>query len=140
MAESLNPWLASVLRKAERLYEDADRVYRAAPLFTATIRRVQKIATHSAIRCPEPWPDVERFQPDEGSPVLSLEWYDQSAGWHLYFHVRRAPGVKPFVTLDFYGNPTHYSIDKPTDEEIARALYDYFEAWKREGAPARSAQ
>lgn len=133
----LNPWLESVLRKAVRLYEDSDRVYRAAALFTATIKRVQRIATTSAIRCPEPWPDVERFQPDEGSPVLSLEWYDQSSGWHLYFNVRRGPGVKPFVSLDFYGSPTHYFIENPTDAEIAKALHDYFEEWKRDSAEVR---
>lgn len=132
MVEPLNPWLASTLRKAQRLYEDSDRATFAAQLFTATIKRVHRLATHSAIRCPEPWPELERFQPDSGSPVLSMEWYDKSAHWHLCFSVRRGAGVKRFVTLDFSGNPERYCIEKPTDADLIKALNDYFETWKRE--------
>ncbi len=130
MIEPLNPWLPSILKKAEKLYEDSDRVTHAARLFTATIKRVHRLATHSAIRCPEPWPDVERFQPEEGSPVLTLEWFDKGAHWHLYFSVRRGAGVKPFVALDFSGNPERYDTENPTDTEITKALHDYFEGWR----------
>lgn len=134
MTPPLNPWLPSILAKARKLFEDSDRVTRAAQLFTSTITRVHRLATSSAIVCPEPWPTVERFQPEEGSPVLLFEWHDQSSGWHLEFAVRRSSGIKPFMSLDFRDAGAGYTIADPTDADIIKGLYDYFENWKREGA------
>jgi len=128
----LNPWLDSTLKKARRLYEDSDRVTRAAELFVSTICRVHRLATSAAIRCPEPWPTVERFQPDDGSPTLLLEWHDKSSGWFLSLTVKRSAAEKPFVTLELSGQPQQYATEKPSDEDIVKALHDYFEAWKRE--------
>lgn len=130
--EPLNPWLDSTLRKANRLFEDSDRRSRAARQFVVLLGRVHRLASVSAIRCGTP--KLERFQEDESSPSLMVEWFDQASGWHLYFCVRRGPQVKPFVQLNFGGTKT-YTKDEPTDADITQALHDYFESWKHEGDP-----
>lgn len=126
----LNPWLEVTLKKAKRLYEDSDRKSLADRLFDKTIRRVHALAVRTAT--PTPDPTLERMQTDDGSTVLTLEWLDQNSGWHLYFSVWRKLGEKPFVMLDYSGVPNSYSCDQPTDDEICKALHDYFEGWKRE--------
>jgi hypothetical protein len=125
----LNPWLESTLKKAAHLCQDADHVSHSARLFRSTIRRVHELATVGAHRAPEP--ELERVSTEDGI-VLSLEWHDRSSAWHLYLAVARKFGEKPRVMLDFSGNPTSYGKEKPTDEEIAQALSDYFEKWKRD--------
>lgn len=127
MIEPLNPWIGAVLARAERLYEDSDRKSRAAMLFHNTLRSVHRLATHSAIRAPAP--KLERFQGDEASPALMMEWYDEASGWFLYLAVRRGFNVRPHLVLEF-GGVSHYSVDKPTDEQIRKALHEYFEQWK----------
>ena len=127
MIEPLNPWIGAVLARAERIYEDSDRKCRAAMLFHNTIRQVHRLATHSAIRTPTP--KLERYQGDEESPALMLEWYDDASAWHLFLAVRRGFNVRPHLVLDFNGS-RHYSVSKPTDEQIRQALFEYFEKWK----------
>ena len=63
--------------------------------------------------------------------VLSMGWLDPESFWHLYITVRRVRGEKPRVELDFYGNPLSYSTEHPTDEDIGKALTDYFQSWKQ---------
>lgn len=132
--EPLNPWLETTLRKAERLFEDSDRKCFAAMVFLDLIRRVQRLASNSAIRCGEP--KLERYQPEEGSPVLQLEWSDPSASWYLCFSVRRAQQQRPSVMVEFNGTRS-FTADKPSDADIIRALNAYFEDWKRSEAPTR---
>lgn len=128
--KSLNPWLHSALRKAIALVEDSDRKSLASRLFTLTIDRVHQLATTSAHATPDP--KIERFQTDEGV-VLSLEWLDPESGWFLCVSVKRKLGEHPRVALEFSGNPDGYSTDKPTDDDIRKALHDYFYAWKKGG-------
>jgi hypothetical protein len=124
----LNPWLPTVLRKAQRLVEDSDRKTLAAGLLQVTIRRVNALATLSAHKTPEP--KVERFQSDEGVS-LGIEWSDPESGWFLCVSVKRKLGEKPRVALEFSGNPKSYSTEKPADDDIRQALHDYFQEWKR---------
>lgn len=130
MTHALNSWLKSTVRAGSALCEDSDRACFAAREFEGLIKRVHRIATANALRCPRP--KLERFQSEESSPSLMFEWHDEASGWHLYFCVRRGPQVRPFVQLDFGGASKSYSKDKPTDADIAAALADYFENWKHE--------
>ena len=124
----LNPWLDGTLKKAKRVFEDSDRKTLADKLFLKMIRHVHALSVRGAIKTPDP--SIERIQTEDGSVVLTLEWLDRSACWHLYFSVWRKLGEKPYVMLEFSGTSS-YSTDKPTDEEILKSLHDYFEAWKK---------
>jgi hypothetical protein len=129
MIEPLNPWLDVTIKRASRLVEDSDRKTFAASRFAELIRRVHELGTRSAIRIGAP--ELERTQ-DEDSVTLWMGWLDKSSGWQLYFGVQRKLGEKPTTYLDFFGNPQNYSCDKPTDDDVRKALNDYFEGWKKE--------
>lgn len=142
---TLNHWLSSTLRKAKSVCEDSDRKALADRMFVSLIERVRYLATINAHDTRPP--TIERFQ-SEDMVLLTMEWFDKGAHWHVYFGVRRQLGEKPRVVLDFsgvLGSPGHrgshsslaneshsYSADSPTDEEIRKALHDYFQAWKNE--------
>ncbi len=131
----LNPWLPSTIKKARAIVEDVDRKTLADRMFVALIEQVHHLATTNA-HATHP-PRIERFQ-NEGEVFLSMEWHDQEASWHVCFGVRRKLGEKPRMVLEysgvFEGAGAHefysYSIDNPTDEEIRKALHDYFQAWR----------
>lgn len=129
MSDALNPWVTIVSKRAERLLEDADRVSFAAPKFMALIGTVASRITAMATRAPEP--KVRRTE-DADSVRLLLEWQDEASGWWLQFGVARRRGEKPRVTLGFHSADKDYSQNKPTQAELDQALYDYFEAWRRE--------
>jgi hypothetical protein len=130
MIKHLNPWLSGTLKKAQRLFEDSDRKTLADRLFIGLVKHVHLLATRTAISTTDP--TLDRMQTDDGSVVLTLEWIDRSANWHLYFSVWRKLGEKPYVMLDFSGvTGQGYSCDKPTDADICKALHDYFEGWKK---------
>lgn len=129
MIAPLNPWRDSALRKAERLFEDSDRQAFAAAPFRTLIWTAHHLATVSAHVVPEP--TIGRLVLDDGCVLLSLEWRDEASGWSLYLAVRRKAPVKPVVVLEFCGEPSDYSTDKPSNTDITKALHDYFEAWKR---------
>jgi|SRR5882672_2510688 len=124
----LNPWLGATLTRAARMIEDADRISHAAAKFLALITRVHELATVSAHVTPAP--TLERLQVDEGT-LLSLEWLDKSSGWYLMIGVRKPPMQKARAVLEFSGSPAVYATDNPTDDDITKALHDYFEGWKR---------
>ncbi len=128
MIAPLNPWLDVVLRKADRLFEDADRQSFAAREFFGLIKRVHLLATASAHVAPEP--KLERLHLDSGGVLLSLEWLDKDSGWFLMLGIKRGSMGKPWVVLEFSGNPHTYSGDNPTDAGITKAMHDYFRAWK----------
>lgn len=123
----LNPWLDTVLSKASRLFEDSDRKHFVVPAFYNLIRRAHSLATENAHVAPEP--KLERLQLDEGV-LLSLEWLDPESGWYLMLGVRRKPNERLRTVLEFSGNPESYSTDKPTNDDIAKAMHDYFQAWR----------
>jgi len=125
----LNPWLPSALAQARKRTEDADRVARADVLLARYLRHVHDLASRAAIAAPPP--KVQRFQPEEGSPVLEFGWYDQASGWELWFSVRRHQGRQPHRCAEFIGVTT-MSYLEPTDQQITEALNEYFEKWKRE--------
>jgi len=122
-----NSWLDQTLIRANKKIEDSDRRNFADRLFIDTVNRVWSLATTSVIRC-EP-PKVTRSE-DPDSVLLCIEWDDPTSDWCLYIGVIRHRGEKPVVTLGFDGE-TSYGSDSPTDEEITKALHDYFEAWKK---------
>ena len=122
-----NPWLSQTLFKANKKVEDSDRGKLADRLFLDTISRVWKLATTSVIRCEAP--KVTRTQ-DEDSVLLCIEWDDPASDWCLYIGVIRHRGEKPVVTMGFDGE-TSYGNDSPTDQEIIKALHDYFQAWRK---------
>ena len=128
MSGPLNPWLDVVLRKADRLFEDADRQSFAAREFFGLIKRAHRLATVSAHVAPEP--KLERLQLDEGV-LLSLEWLDEESGWYLMLGIRRKAGEKLCQVLEFSGLE-NYATDKPTDADITRAMHDYFQSWRTE--------
>ncbi len=121
-----NPWLSDTLLKANRKTEDSDRRNFADRLFTETVCRVWKLATNSAVRCEAP--KVTRTE-DPDSVLLCIEWADATSDWCLYIGVIRHRGEKPVVTMGFDGE-TSYGADSPEDNEIIKALHDYFQAWK----------
>jgi hypothetical protein len=129
----LNDWLAVARKKGQRVCQDSDRLARTDKLFDETIVRTHRLTLVGAHEAE--LPDVERFDYEEGV-LLSIEWYDKSAGWHLWVGVNRRRGHRPCVTLDFSGDADagSYSTTDPTDTDIAKALYDYFEAWKDDHA------
>jgi hypothetical protein len=145
VTQQLNPWLPSTIKKARKVCEDADRKALADRMFVALIERVHHLATINAHDTRPP--TIERFQ-SEDMVLLTMEWFDKEAHWHVCFGVRRQLGEKPRVVLDFSGvlgapghrgshwslaNESHsYFADNPTDEEIRKALHDYFRAWKKE--------
>ena len=133
---TLNDWLESTIRKAERTIEDADRRSFAGQLFKTLIRDVHEALMHNAIRAERP--KIERVQSEE-SVVLRMEWFDQESGWHLNFDVARVLGEKPRVQMSMSGNPENYDCGAPTKEEMIKGLSDYFESWKRGGSRARTA-
>ncbi len=134
---TLNDWLESTMRKAERTVEDADRKSFAAQLFKTLIRDVHEAMVHNAIRAERP--KIERFQ-GEDSVTLRIEWSDDPSGWYLNFDVARVLGEKPRVQMSMSGNPENYECDAPTKEEMLKGLNDYFESWKRGGSRARAAE
>jgi hypothetical protein len=115
-----------VLKSAQAKCEDSDRKNFAAQLFVGTVDRVWRLATTSVIRCDPP--KVSRSE-DENSVLLCIEWVDATSDWGLYIGVIRHRGEKPLVTMGFDGE-TSYGADSPTDQEVTKALHDYFEAWK----------
>lgn len=129
MSDPLNPWVPVVSKRAERLFEDADRVTFAAPKFLAMIGTVASRITRMATRAPAP--SVRRSQ-DAESVLLTLAWEDPVSGWWLHFTMARRRGEKPRLLLDFHGADQDYSQEKPSIADVDKALDDYFEAWKRE--------
>ncbi len=130
MNDALNPWVPAVSKRAEKIFEDADRVSFAAPKFLALIGSVAARITAMATRAPEPKVTRDEF----GAMVrLMLTWEDTGSGWWLQFSVSRTRGEKPRVTVDFHSADRDYSQEKPSQTEIDQALYDYFESWKRSG-------
>jgi hypothetical protein len=123
---SFNEWRDQALKSAQAKCQDADRVNFAAKLFAETVERVWRLATTTAIRCDPP--KVTRSE-DEDSVLLCIEWVDPTSDWGLYIGVIRHRGEKPVVTMGFDGE-TSYGADSPTDDEIIKALHDYFDAWK----------
>ena len=122
-----NPWLSQTLLKANRKIEDSDRRNLGDRLFLNTISRVWKLATTSVIRCDTP--KVTRSE-DDDSVLLCIEWSDPTSDWCLYIGVIRHRGEKPVVTLGVDGEES-YGSDSPTDQEITKALHDYFQAWQK---------
>ncbi len=122
-----NGWRAAVLRSAAAKCEDSDRKNLADRLFVQTVDRVWKLAAVSAIRCDAP--KVTRTE-DEDSVLLCIEWIDAPSDWCLYIGAIRHRGEKPVVTMGFDGE-TSYGSDNPTDEEITKALHDYFRSWRQ---------
>lgn len=136
--QTLNPWVAPVSKRAERLFEDSDRVSFAAPKFLALIGTVAARITAMATRAPEPLVKRDEF---DGTVRLMLVWEDKPSGWWLHFSVVRGRGEKPRVELDFCGADVAYAQGKPSQQDVDRALYDYFEAWRervREGGSGMS--
>ncbi len=127
--KALNPWRDAAHVRAERLVEDVDRKSLTAQLLSQTIMRLEQLATTSAYAIPEP--KISRHQNEEGV-VFEIEWLDQESGWFLCVSVKRKHGQKPFVALEFSGNPKNYSTDRPTDDDVRQAMHDYFYEWKRE--------
>lgn len=125
---TLNDWLESTMRKAERTVEDADRKSFAAQLFKTLIRDVHEAMVHNAIRAERP--KIERMQTEE-HVTLRMEWFDEKSGWYLHFEVVRVLGEKPKVCLSLSGNPHEYECEAPTEEDVRKALIDYFQEWKR---------
>lgn len=123
----LNDWLESTVKKAHRIVEDADRKTFAARAFQGLILQVHGVLTTNAVRAERP--NIERFQSDD-QVTLRMEWQDRKSGWYLNFDVLRVLGEKPRVRLAMSGNPKDYACEKPTPEEVRRAVLDYFEAWK----------
>lgn len=130
MPEPLNNWLLRTLKKARSVCEDSDRRNFAERLLLVTVDRVHGLTVKGAHVAPVP--EIERIQTDD-AVVLSMGWLDPASSWHLYITVRRVRSEKPRVELDFYGNPDSYSAENPTDEEISKALSDYFQVWKTTG-------
>lgn len=126
---SLNPWVPAVSKRAERMFEDSDRVCFAAPKFLALIGTVASRITAMATRAPEP---VVRRVADAGGVTLKLLWQDEPSGWWLEFSVTRPLGEKPRVVVDLHSADKSYSQAKPNLAEVDQALFDYFESWKRE--------
>ena len=124
----LNPWRATALVRAARLFEDVDRKSFTDRLVIQTIAHLEHLATTSAHSTPEP--KVSRHQSDEGV-AFEIEWHDQESGWFLCVSVKRKHGEKPRTALEFSGNPVSYSTEKPTDDELRKALHDYFQEWKK---------
>lgn len=122
-----NPWRASTLKAAQAKCEDSDRKNLTDRMFVQTVDRVWALATTSVIRCEAP--KVTRTE-DEDSVLLCIEWEDPTSDWCLYIGVIRHRGEKPVVTMGFDGEES-YGNDSPTDQEIIKALHDYFEAWKK---------
>jgi hypothetical protein len=127
MVEPLNNWLLPTLKKARAICEDSDRKNLAQHLFIVTVDRVHGLTVKGAHCAPRP--ELERVVTDD-AVVLSVGWLDPGSNWHLYITVRRMRGEKPRVELDFYGNPDSYSAEHPTDDDISKALTDYFQSWK----------
>jgi len=124
----LNPWLESTLLKAKRLFEDSDHRTFASQRFLMLITRLNHLATTSAHTTPTP--KLERFQ-HEDSVSLLVEWHDKESGWFLCVGLKRKFSEKPRVTLEFSGNPESYNTDNPTDDDIRKAMHDYFQEWKK---------
>ncbi len=124
----LNSWRAAALVRSARLVEDVDRKSLTSRLLIETISRLESLATTGAHATPEP--KISRHQNEEGV-VFEIEWHDDESGWFLCVSVKRKLGEKPRVSLEFVGNPKSYSVDKPTDDDIRRALHDYFWEWKK---------
>lgn len=117
-----NPWLSQTLLKANKKVEDSDRRNLSDRMFIDTICRVWKLATTSVIRCEAP--QVTRTE-DDDTVLLCIEWEDPTSDWCLYIGVIRHRGEKPTVTMGFDGEES-YGTDKPTDEQLIKALQDYF--------------
>lgn len=128
--KQLNPWLHATLRKAARVVEDSDRVALAAQLLTKTVRRIHALAVTGAHNTPAP--RLQRIQSDDGGVSLIVEWHDEESGWFLAFNVARVAGTKPALGMEFSGNPDGYVIGNPADDDIRKALHDYFQKWKTE--------
>lgn len=128
MSSPLNPWLQSAKRRADRLIEDSDRKTLAAPMFQRLITQMHTLCVTGPHVAPEP--KIERHQDDHGVELL-IEWLDQESGWFLCVSVKRNLGEKPRVTLDFSGNPDSYSAENPREEDLRKALHDYFQSWRK---------
>lgn len=124
----LNDWLASTIRKATRIAEDADRKSHAARMFERLIRDVHCALVTNAIRADRP--KIARVVTEE-TVSLQMEWYDDPSGWLLVFEIARRLGEKPRAQLTMSGEPLSYE-GEAIKENIDKALNDYFESWKRE--------
>lgn len=124
----LNDWLESTMRKVRNTVEDADRKSHSARVFETLLRDVHGAMVACAIRAEHP--KIERFQNDN-QVTLRIEWLDEKSGWFLNFDVVRVLGEKPKVHLAMSGNPDDYECAAPTENDVRKALIDYFQEWKR---------
>lgn len=128
MATEFNDWLESTLKKSRHVVQDADRKAFMDVLLRTTIREAHQLLVTNALTAPRP--EIKR-EVSEGAVTLALEWRDEESGWWLALLVTRRLGEKPKRVLEFSGADEQYVIPDPAVSETRKAMYAYFENWKR---------